>query len=501
METDARTTIKYKSVAHNEEITVSPNLYSEIPSKNSGEVTHIEFLKVHKAASSTVQNIFIRFGLKRNLSFVIPADQHYISKEKTYFSDIWPPLPKMSRDTPDKSLSNQGQGEGYKHDILCNHMVFNRKKISRLLHNDSVYIGIVREPLDQFLSSAVYYKFKWRYPYLDRLPIKSFITDLIRNPVRKEATTMAESMTYNSMSYDFGMGLGFSKIAINNSLEKFDEFLNDTANTFHLVMLFEMFDESLVLLKRYLNFTLKDVIYVRSNGFSLKKEMNFTLNINITEDDMATFRKRNQFDIKLYAFFKARIEKQIAKEKNFQQEVDHFKKIVHDVQEFCVEEDSANNETTPLNEKAIKKKAPKKEKGPKDFKLERLNTLLKTINSTLNNKLMSEKQRTELGEFENMLKKDYLQWPLNDLIRLIPMLFLDNNKDKEEESDESDLVIQESEWNEKFSVKSSDCDLMNMEELTLYREVKVQHVRLTVYRKFGENFSVIEAIKHVLTFY
>ena len=38
---------------------------------NSTEIRHIGFLKVHKAGSSTMQHIF-RFGLKRNLTFLVP---------------------------------------------------------------------------------------------------------------------------------------------------------------------------------------------------------------------------------------------------------------------------------------------------------------------------------------------------------------------------------------------------------------------------------------------
>jgi hypothetical protein len=474
------------------EVSTSPKVYRKNTSKNSGEITHIEFLKVHKAASSTVQNILMRFGLKRNLSFVIPADQHYISKERTYFSDIWPPLPKESADIRD----NLGKSD--KHDILCNHMVFNRKKISRLLHNDSMYIGIVREPFDQFLSSAIYYKFKYKYPYLRRLPKETFITDLIRNPRQNEATTMAESMTYNSMSYDFGMSIGFSEAAINGSLEVFDEFLNDTANTFHLVMLFEKFDESLVLLRRYLNFTIEDIVYVPGNSFSFKKEANVTLEFNITEDDMAVFRERNQFDYKLYAFFKTRIEMQIARESMFQEEVKHFKAILNEVQEFCAEDD---DEKPQKNKTTSAKEAQK----PIDMKRERLKTVLKTINSTISNKVMTEKQAIELQKLGKIIQKDYFKWPLKDLISLLPRLFQDKRskpdpKD-EDASLESDLVIPESKWNKEFIVSAADCDLMNMEELALVQKVKSQHIKLTVYRKFGENFSVIEAVKHVLRFY
>ena len=39
-----------------------------------GAVTKIVFLKTHKTASSTVQNILFRFGEKMNLNFALPAN-------------------------------------------------------------------------------------------------------------------------------------------------------------------------------------------------------------------------------------------------------------------------------------------------------------------------------------------------------------------------------------------------------------------------------------------
>ena len=39
-------------------------------------VTKIAFLKTHKTASSTFQNILFRFGEKRNLTFALPKNRH-----------------------------------------------------------------------------------------------------------------------------------------------------------------------------------------------------------------------------------------------------------------------------------------------------------------------------------------------------------------------------------------------------------------------------------------
>ena len=45
---------------------------------------NIVFLKVHKAASSTVQNILMRYGAERNLKFVLPKRGNYFKYLKPF---------------------------------------------------------------------------------------------------------------------------------------------------------------------------------------------------------------------------------------------------------------------------------------------------------------------------------------------------------------------------------------------------------------------------------
>lgn len=84
------------------------------------EVRHIGFVKVHKAASSTMSNIFYRFGKKRNLTFVFTRHPNYFSRT----ASITYPLIK-----PSKRI-------GY--DILCNHGVFNKTLYSSILPKDCI---------------------------------------------------------------------------------------------------------------------------------------------------------------------------------------------------------------------------------------------------------------------------------------------------------------------------------------------------------------------------
>lgn len=294
------------------------------------EIQHLAFLKVHKAASSTLQNIIYRFGLKRNLSFVLPEDNHYISKSKTSPNRLLPPLPYHISSTLNKHNNSNG-----KYDILCNHAIFNHNLFKAWLHNDSVYIAIIREPLSLFLSSAYYYRLVWPNTYLEELDQGTFIDKLIKDPETYEAKNINESKTFNTMSQDFGFEFMSAKHAKNISDIDFEKFVEGLGHVFDFVLIVEMFDESLIMLKRQLHWTFQDILYVKRN--SLESSVNMT-NLTMpamTADDKRVFRQRNRFDYKIYEFFISRFQENLSKEHRLDDELSAFKGVLKTVREFC----------------------------------------------------------------------------------------------------------------------------------------------------------------------
>lgn len=496
----------------------------------SREVTHIEFLKVHKAASSTVQSIILRFGLKRNLSVVIPTPSIYISHDKYFFSDLWPPLPK-----PYNERLNADDSAN-KYDTLSHHMVFNRKKVSQFLHNDSKYIAVVREPFDQFLSAAHYYKFVFRHPYLHRLSNETFITDLIRNPKQYEASSLAGSMTYNSMARDFGFEFSL-KHAENISVKTFQDFLKETASTFHLVMAVEHFDESLVMLKRLLNWSLEDIIYAKINTFQSLVEYEKYENFKISANDLKLFRRRNRFDYSVYNFFNDRLKEQIAKEEHFEEEVTHFKAVRSNVQKFCLnireeklklDDNTANERNENDDKKSVENMISdsgelefkenkinqdlksRKNKTSKyridkqaniemtnDYKAEGETTLAELIASIIRRKKITKRQEEELPSLEKLLEDGSLNLKFDKLSDILNLIFYN----KEFPTTYSKLLVPKSKWNKEFFVTSADCDLITLDIMSLYTTVKENYMHLLTERKFGSDFSVIEAVKYISTFF
>ena len=108
---------------------------------------HIFFAKVHKAASTAVQNLLLRYAKANNLIVALPpmGINHLNYPNDINFTEILPP----SKCTPNK-----------KFDMIVHHAVFNYEHISPHLHADTVYVGILRDPAEGFESYYNYFHCK-----------------------------------------------------------------------------------------------------------------------------------------------------------------------------------------------------------------------------------------------------------------------------------------------------------------------------------------------------
>ena len=65
---------------------VKSNLTSKYDPKKCQPQTSVSFAKTHKTGSSTLQNIFFRYGWNHNLSFVCPQQKTWMFSFKQPFS-------------------------------------------------------------------------------------------------------------------------------------------------------------------------------------------------------------------------------------------------------------------------------------------------------------------------------------------------------------------------------------------------------------------------------
>lgn len=298
-----RKDVKTRRHGLNDDGVTRSRFYDE--SGHDDESRHIGFVKVHKAASSTVQNILFRFGLKRNLTFVFTTNNNYFS---TVSYRHFPLIPPRYRD-------------GY--DIHCIHGIFNHSMYSGILPKDTVYTAIVRDPLNVFISAVNYYtQTTLHLPYLKKITGNK-LQKLIRNPEVYDANFF--SYTKNVMARDMGFPATYS----NTEVEKY---LNNLDKIFKVVLIVEHFDESLILLRRHLHWNLQDILYM-VNNVRIKNEWSVA---NLTADDVELFQSRNRLDVKVYNFFYKRFWQQFTAESpGILSEVLHFKTVLNKVLAFC----------------------------------------------------------------------------------------------------------------------------------------------------------------------
>ena len=105
----------------------------------------IGYLKTHKCASSTIQNILLRYVLHNDLNVALPVRGNYLGYKQMF----------------DRKLMRSALWEkaNLKYDMFLVHTRWNHTRISQLLDDqgDVFYFSIVRDPVELFRSYWDYY--------------------------------------------------------------------------------------------------------------------------------------------------------------------------------------------------------------------------------------------------------------------------------------------------------------------------------------------------------
>ncbi|XP_053135660.1 galactosylceramide sulfotransferase isoform X2 [Hemicordylus capensis] len=234
----------------------------------------VMFMKTHKTASSTILNILFRFGEKHRLKFAFPNgrnDFYYPSFfERSQVKDYQP---------------------GMCFNIICNHMRFHYEEVRKLLPADTIFVTVLRDPAYLFESSFHY--FGRIIPLTWKLSGEDKMAEFLRDPWRYyDPNGFNAHYLQNLLFFDLGYdnNMNAHSPLVDQSIRKIDE-------RFHLVMLMEYFDESLVLLKDLLCWELEDILYFKLNA---RKDVS-RLEDHIYQKATAW----NLIDSKLYQYFNA----------------------------------------------------------------------------------------------------------------------------------------------------------------------------------------------------
>ncbi|XP_059164093.1 galactose-3-O-sulfotransferase 2-like [Physella acuta] len=280
--------------------------------------TNLAFVKVHKAGSSTVATLLQRFGIVHGLNFALPNRPFH----DKFYNYITRPGEILTRD----SVVPLPPGKQY--NILLNHAIYNRTAFRQLMPENTVYLTILREPFQQFVSAFEYYNmasyFSSMVPSVRNAsnPISLYLSD----PHAFEGESTLFSYIRNKQSEDLGLTRAAydSPLVLNSSINIIDrEFL--------LVMIVERLDESLLLLKRELCWSVKDILYISKNANTKKAKRSFT------PSDHDNHRKLNHPDYALYGHFLKVLENKLdAQSADFFSELKQFQFLLKGVKQACL---------------------------------------------------------------------------------------------------------------------------------------------------------------------
>lgn len=246
-------------------------------------IQSIAFLKTHKCAGSTVQNVLLRYGFSRDLFFVIPPNDVYIGHPGRFERNMVP------------DLSRYGQ----RYSILAHHTRYsNRREYTSLLSRKTFFVTVLRSPESLFESVAAHVK-ATRGIHIDDFHDRM-------NKSYFEKYLAGHRMEYgrlgvNQMAFD----LGLSPNATNDS-RLIHQFISRIDAEMDLVMIAEKLDESLILLKHALCWTLDDIVAFQHNSKALP-----SLPRRLPENVRKIILTANFVDAALYRYFRTRLDEEI----------------------------------------------------------------------------------------------------------------------------------------------------------------------------------------------
>ncbi|KAM9359101.1 uncharacterized protein gal3st2 [Symphorus nematophorus] len=239
--------------------------------------SHIVFLKTHKTASSTILNILYRYGESRNLTFALPLNKHSQLFYPFFFAS------HFVEGVNSRSVS--------KFHIMCNHMRFRKSEVAKVMPADSFYFSILRHPVSMMESIFIYYK---SIPAFHKT---HSLDDFLDNSWRSYNSSVTNNhYAHNIMAFDFGFDNNVAFDA-EDLEERASMAIAAIERDFHLILISEYFDESMILLKHALCWSLEDVVSFKLNSRS--ERTRHTLSPNTAEK----IKRWNALDWRIYLHF------------------------------------------------------------------------------------------------------------------------------------------------------------------------------------------------------
>lgn len=196
----------------------------------------IVFLKTHKCASSSVQNIFLRYGVNHDAVFVLPSKNNYLGH----------PEPFNRRMVPSPQSFSPHQ-----YNILTHHSRLNYPEMRALMPKDTLFVTIVRDPVSVFESQFNYYNMHTTWNFT----LKDLNQEGFEFPPAVRKRRYVGKIGWNQMSFDLGLDPRDM-----DHPERVQRFIAGLDARFDLVLLAERMQESLILLRHLLCWPIDEVV-------------------------------------------------------------------------------------------------------------------------------------------------------------------------------------------------------------------------------------------------
>lgn len=269
---------------------------------------HVAFMKTHKSASSTVLNLLYRYGDAKNLTFALPPANHL-------------GYPDLFRATFVKDFA---KNPGKEYNIICNHMRFNLPEVKKVTGNDSFIFTILRNP-DSVAESA----FIYCHNDVPAFRAVKTLTEFVRK-LDKEFKLQGSNnhLAHNVLWFDLGgdAEAGAEGPHVDQTLKEFD-------STFHLVLLAEYFDQSLVLLREALCWDMEDMVSFQLNARDPSTRS------SLPPDLLSTLQRWNALDWHLYRHFNTSFWQRVERYgvDRMERDVKHIHHLRQKIQDICLQ--------------------------------------------------------------------------------------------------------------------------------------------------------------------
>ncbi|XP_054712366.1 galactosylceramide sulfotransferase-like [Uloborus diversus] len=275
--------------------------------------SNIVFLKTHKCAGSSIQNILMRYGDTRNLNFALPATTNYLGHPQLFDrSQIMQPRPPVFN-------------------ILTHHTRLNFTEIKDIMPNNTIFITILRDPAKLFESLFYYYGFDLQFKSL---------RNFLKVGKQYEGKRFGGRIGFNQMMFD----LGADPVIFDNET-MVRQYLKKIETWFDLVLVADRMDESLAMLRQLLCWDFNDVVVFKVNARTKRFKS------ELSDEERKLLKQYNQADVILYNHFLNVFDRKVKEfgEDNMASEMTELKQKVKQWYDTCIDESKTSESVKAAN--------------------------------------------------------------------------------------------------------------------------------------------------------